>query len=380
MKKAVVITKVALRTFCPVHRGLKVITIFTMIFYVALLPSCQEKTEYYKVSDFINVPKTDVHLHINSIDRRYMELAGQFNFRVVSPNVDSRIPIDEQLETSVRIKTDWPERFAFLGTFSVDSFGTAGFAAGINKRIKKCMQAGASGIKVWKNIGMVLKDKEGKYIMIDDPAFEPVFRYLEENKIPVMGHLGEPRNCWLPLEAMTDSANARYYRANPEYHMYLHPEAPTYEDQIKARDHLLEQYPGLVFIAAHLGSLEWSVDELASRLDRYPYMSADLSARMTHLQYQSIKDYERIRNFMIRYQDRLLYGTDITVNSGDTNFVARSKTLSDRWRSNWIYLATDSVFKVKDLTGQVKGLHLPKVVIDKIYNANADIFFTKPGR
>jgi predicted TIM-barrel fold metal-dependent hydrolase len=340
-----------------------------------IIPACSEKTTFYSSVDFERVPKTDVHLHINSLDRRYMELADSFNFRVVSPNVDSRISIDEQLSTAMAIRKAWPEQFAFLATFSVDSFGTVDFAENTVTRIKKCMLAGASGIKVWKNIGMVLKDQGGKYVMIDDPAFDPVFSYLEEYKIPVMGHLGEPKNCWLPLVTMTDSANARYYRANPQYHMYLHPEAPSYEAQINARDNLLKKHPGLDFIGAHLASLEWSVDELAKRMDLFPNLKVDLSARMAHLQYQSISGYERVRNFMIKYQDRILYGTDITINQQDTNFLAKSKTLTDRWSSNWIYLATDSTMRIKDLPGVIKGLHLPKTVIDKIYNKNAERIF-----
>jgi predicted TIM-barrel fold metal-dependent hydrolase len=350
------------------------LTIASCIALVIII-ACQEKTEYYTFSDFRKVPKTDDHLHINSLDPRYMELASSNNFRVVSPNVDSRISIDEQLNTSSQIKKLWPSRFTFFGTFSVDGFGTAGFADSTITRIKKCMKAGASGIKIWKNIGMVLKDKKGDYIMIDDPAFNPIFRFMEDNKITVMGHLGEPRNCWLPLNEMTDSSNYRYYKANPQYHMFLHPEAPSYEDQINARDNLLKMNPELDFIGAHLASLEWSVNEIAKRLDIYPNLKVDMSARVAHLQYQSIADRELVRNFMIRYQDRILYGTDITINANEADPEAKSQMLLDRWISNWIYLATDSTLIIKNIQGEIQGLKLPKKVIDKIYNENADRFF-----
>ena len=172
--------------------------------FIVLAISCQQRSEYYTLGDFTEVPKTDVHLHINTTDPRYMELAERNNFTVISPNVDSRIPVEEQLDTSISIKRLWPDRFYFLGTFSVDSFGLPGFTDNIIKRIDKCIAEGAVGIKIWKNIGMVLKDTEGRYVMVDDPAFDPIFNYLEEKKIPVMGHLGEPKNCWLPLEQMTD--------------------------------------------------------------------------------------------------------------------------------------------------------------------------------
>ena len=352
-----------------------ILIITLIISSLVLINRCQKKAEYYTYKDFEKVAKTDVHLHINTLDPRYIELATRYNFRVVSPNVDSRIPIEEQLKTASAIKKAWPGKFAFLGTFSVDSFGKPGFTDNTIARINKCMKAGASGIKIWKNIGMVLKNQQGKYVMVDDPAFDSIFNYLEQNKIPVMGHLGEPRNCWLPLNEMTDSSNYRYYKSNPQYHMYLHPEAPSYEDQINARDNLLKKHPKLDFTGSHIASLEWSVDEVAKRFDKFPNLKVDLSARMAHLQLQSINNYERVRNFMIRYQDRILYGTDITINPDETNPEGRAQVLLERWRSNWIYLATDSVMKVTNLPSEVKGLQLPKEVIDKIYNNNAEKFF-----
>jgi 3-phytase len=346
-------------------------------FIVAIIlavTGCVRKSDFYSASDFISVPKTDVHLHINSPDLVYMEFASKYNFRVVSPNVDSRISVDEQLTTSSSINKVWPDRFAFFGTFSVDSFGTPDFAEKTIDRIDQCMKEGAVGIKIWKNIGMVLKDND-RFVMVDDPAFDHVFRYLEEKNIPVMGHLGEPRNCWLPLDEMTDTANYRYYKSNPQYHMYLHPEAPSYEDQINARDNLLKKHPRLDFIGAHLASLEWSVDEISNRLDLFPNLKIDLSARMAHLQSQSIVDYDKVRAFMIKYQDRILYGTDITINYNESKPDERLRLLLERWKSNWIYLATDSTIAIKNLPAEVKGLHLPGEVIDKIYNKNADRFF-----
>lgn len=346
-----------------------------VFFAVFVFQSCKHKEEYYAFRDFKNVRKTDVHLHINSTDRRYMELAAANNFRVISPNVDSHIPLDEQLDTASAIRKMWPERFAFFGTFSVDSFGTKNFPANTIDRIKKCMNAGACGIKIWKNIGMVLQNANGKYVMVDDPAFNEIFNYLEKNKIPVMGHLGEPKNCWLPFEQMTDTGNYRYYKSNPQYHMFLHPEAPSYDDQINARDNLLKLHPALDFTGAHFASLEWSTDEIAKRLDSFPNMKIDMSARVAHLQYQSIADWKHVRDFMIKYQDRILYGTDITVNPSEPNPNGRIQSIIDRWVSNWIYLATDSTVTIKNIKGDVKGLKLPKSVIDKIYNSNADKFF-----
>jgi predicted TIM-barrel fold metal-dependent hydrolase len=344
---------------------------------LVLFGGCRHKAiNYYAVSDFEKVPKIDAHFHYNTPDTRYLEYANSLNFKLISPNVNASVPIDDQLEIASVIKKRFPDKFTFLGTFSVDSFINAGFVDRTIARIEKCMKAGASGIKIWKNIGMALKDTAGRFVMADDPAFEPVFNYLQEKHIPVLAHLGEPRNCWLPLEEMTLGNDHNYFKNHPQYHMYLHPEAPSYEDQINARDNLLLQYPKLNFTSAHLASLEWNVDELAKRFDRFPKMEADMAERIGHLQYQSLANREKVRNFLIKYQDRLMYATDKTIGRDDINYSEIIKGLRATWVNDWIYLATDSSVIVNELgQKEVKGLKLSCEVIDKIYFKNAERFY-----
>ena len=219
---------------------------------------------------------------------------------------------------------------------------------------------------------MDIKDKDGTFVMADNPIFAPVFSYLEKNNITVLGHLGEPKNCWLPLDKMTLDNDKRYFKENPNYHMYLHPEAPSYEDQINVRDRILKKYPNLNFVGAHLGSMEWNVDEIAEHLDRFPSFNVDFAARIGHLQYQSISDREKVRDFMIKYQDRILYGTDLELDKRETDYQVVKLHLHKTWIDQWLFLATDSVIAVDDLGGkEVKGLKLPADVIDKIYSKNA---------
>lgn len=350
-------------------------TLFFCTVGMLLLNSCQKSVEYYSNSDFDSVKKIDVHLHINTDDARYLEFAAQHNFRILSPNVDAGVPIEKQLGIAAVHRKNHPDKFAFLGAFYVDSFGTAGFVDGVIQQIDKSLEQGASGAKIWKNVGMTLKNSNDEFVMVDDPAFDPIFQYLIDNEITLMGHIGEPRDCWLPFEQMTDSGNYNYYKNNPQYHMYLHPEYPSYEDQINARDNVLKKFSNLTFVAAHIASLEWNLDEVAKRLDQYPSMNIDLSARIAHVQRQSIANYDKVRNFFIKYQDRILYGIDITISEGGDRFDNISAGMLGRWTSDWAYLATDSTQTIRNITGDVKGLQLPKQVIDKVYYDNTNRLF-----
>ena len=360
----------------PAHKSLMRFLIKTFFLTALIACSIQEREDYYTVADFDRVPKIDAHFHYNSTDIRYLEYADSIKMWFVSPNVDASRSIREQFEMARTIKESYPDRFFYLGTFPVDNFGDPGFAGDIIKQIDKAMASGASGIKVWKNIGMELKNLDGEYVMIDDPAFHPVFEYLQENRIPLLGHLGEPRNCWLPVEEMTLGNDKRYFANNPQYHMYFHPEAPSYRDQINARDNVLKRHPRLVFSGAHLASLEWSIDELADHFDSFPEAYVDMSARIGHLQHQSLSDHQKVRDFLIKYQDRIMYGTDMSVSERSTDYRSTTAGLHRRWLDDWVYLATDSIIIVDDLDGQeVRGLRLPASVIDRIYYRNSEQFF-----
>jgi hypothetical protein len=48
------------------------------------------------------------------------------------------------------------------------------------------------------------------------------------------------------------------------------------------------------------------------------------------------------------------------------------------WRSDWIYLATSQVQPIDAIKANVKGLALPRSVIDKIYYSNARRVFLRP--
>ena len=221
---------------------------------------------------------------------------------------------------------------------------------------------------------MVEKDSVGNLIMIDNPRFDPVIQFIIDQKKTVLGHLGEPKNCWLPVEQMTVNNDKEYFKNHPEYHMYLHPEYPSYEDQINARDRFLARHPDMRFVGAHLGSLEYDADSLAKRLDRFPNMAVDMAARVCHLQYQSKINREKVRNFMIKYQDRLIYGSDLGMS--ETSSAEEAKTrLHKTWVQDWKYFVTDYDCSVDEVDGEFRGLKLPKAVIDKIYYSNAVKWF-----
>jgi predicted TIM-barrel fold metal-dependent hydrolase len=344
---------------------------------IALLGGCATTggpvEAHYGREDFARVRKFDAHVHANVESPAILAVARADGFELLSINVDyPDFPqLAEQQKVALALAKIDPARFHFATTFSMAGWGTPGWADRVNAQIDDAASHGALAVKVWKNIGMEVRGADGRLVMIDDAGFDPVLGHIQALGLPLIGHQGEPYNCWLPLERMTTENDRSYFREHPQYHMYLHPELPSYQDQMAARDRMLARHPQLRFIGAHMASLEWDVDRLAAFLDAHPAAVVDLAARMTQVQYQSHRDRDRVRNFFIRYQDRILYGSDLTFAPGASDASLRDEAHTT-WLADWTYLATGEVQRVDDIAADVVGLQLPRDVIDRIYYGNAE--------
>jgi hypothetical protein len=347
-------------------------SIFFFISAVIFFTGC--KSNFFTKDDFQSVLKIDSHSHIDTDKGFFEDQAAKDNFKLLTINVDhsDSAAVIRQHEIALNSIKKFPQTVFYAATFYFDTtgFGTETWSRKVISHLENAIAGGAVSVKIWKNIGMTERTRDGKFIMVDDPAMDPVINYLISRKLPITGHLGEPRNCWLPLNEMTVSGDSSYFAENPQYHMFLHPEYPSYEDQINARDHMLEKHPDLVFVGCHLGSLEWNVDELAKRLDKFPNMAVDMAARICHLQYQSARDRKRVRDFIIKYQDRLLYGTDLS-DEGSGTVQELSAQIHNTWLEDWKYFATDEKMTAPSFKGEFEGLQLPKEVVRKIYSENA---------
>jgi predicted TIM-barrel fold metal-dependent hydrolase len=333
--------------------------------------------EFYTAADYGDVEKIDLHAHIYTKDPTFVDLARPDRFRFANIATYRADPVEmKRRHEAVFAQLEaHPDRVVAFVSFPMEGWDDDDWAQKTIRYLDQAFERGALGVKVWKNIGMEFRDRNGDMVMIDNPRFDPIFAHLVEKDIPVIGHLGEPRECWLPVEQMV--MHKGYYSTHPQYHMFLHPEMPSYEDQLAARDGLLERNPELRFAGAHLGSLEWSVDALGAFLDRFPSVAVDTAARVRDLQHQSSLDREKVRDFMIKYQDRVAYGTDLTIEPTDASEDAIAAA-RDRWQSEWTYFATDGAVEVRQLEEPVQGLRLPKGVVDKLFRLNAERFLGDP--
>jgi predicted TIM-barrel fold metal-dependent hydrolase len=330
------------------------------------------QSQFYNERDFERIEKIDAHVHLHGSADRFMAQAIRDHFRVLTINVDypDFPPIADQLAAALSLRQRYPGRVAFAATFSVADFLSPTWATEQVSGIEAAFDQGAVGVKLWKNIGMDLKEGD-RYVMPDDSRFEPILAAIERAHRVLLGHQAEPLNCWLPFKQMTVKSDREYFAEHPQYYMHDHPERPSHEAILAARDRMLAAHPHLRFDAVHLASLEWDVARIARFLDQFPNAVVDMSARTSHLERQAVKSPQKVRAFLIRYQDRILYGSDNEYGPVEGDAAAIT-AVHEGWYSDWRFLATDRRLHSPEFPFAYSGMHLPKTVVDKIYRLNAE--------
>ena len=257
---------------------------------------------------FEQLLKIDVHAHIFDDMPEFVEMARRINMRIVNICVygsrpELLAPAEKQAELIYR---KYRPTFYFGSTFDLTLREELGYAEQVIAWLDKSFEAGAVTTKVWKEVGMELRTPDGAYLMPDDTLFDPIYSHLEACGKPLTAHFADPIEAWLPLDP--DAVNYSYYANNPEWHVYGREGFPSHGQIMAAADRILVKHPGLVMIAAHLGSMDHNLDALGKRLNRLPNLHVDVSGRTAALFRQPS---EKVRSFFMKYQERILYGVDV---------------------------------------------------------------------
>jgi len=142
---------------------------------------------------------------------------------------------------------------------------------------------------------------------------------------------------------MTWNNDKEYFKEHPQYHMYLHPEMPSYEQQMAARDECWTKPSVEIRWRPHgqPGMERGQTGGFPRPLIRDTW-STWRRAWAGGISIQ--QDLAKVRRFFIRYQDRLLYGTDCRRSRDDPQEVRRDAHAA--WLHDWQYLATGLTFRV----------------------------------
>ena len=342
-----------------------------------LVIRCDLKSQTDPGMEYLNsMKKIDIHTHVRSEADYLQEFMDEFNFKMVTISSGKK----SGREFSEQLVSEQPRYFGWITGIDIDGILEKGWADKIISNLKEDFDNGAIGVKVWKSIGMSIQKENGEYLQIDDPLFDPILKFIASENKTLIAHLGEPIHAWMPTYVTKEGTPRNYWANHPEYSFYDHPEKPSYSDIMAARDHVIERYPELRFVGAHLASLEFDVDEIMMRMEMYPNFAVEIGGRMRYLMWQARG---KVKYFFENYSDRIMYGTDRGSgrNMDADQYKGQRDNLYGRYEAFSQYLVTEDDIPFSNIVREdkaypkplytVKGLGLSKEVLE-------DIFYNTP--
>lgn len=316
-----------------------------LIVYMALLPVAGFSQF---VTQYPELPRIDVHTHINN------DYPGIRNYLVMRDLMikDSKINVAMLInlggENSIDSINDMSQGRIMTCISDYRPFrGLTHKPEDMSSSLKK----GFAGYKIWHGpYSRGLKEGEEGIKYFDNPAHEPVLSAMEKSGMPGASiHIADPNGPF---------GDRGKWAADPV----------EYWRQIIALERVLQRHPDLVLVAAHCGWLicqDAQIDFLRYLLSTYPNFHVDLAATF---QYFYLVDHENLRDFLISYSDRILYGTDISAIRNQSDI----PEYIQRYNRTFRILETDDLVEGGFFgMNAVKGLNLPKEVLEKIYYKNA---------
>jgi predicted TIM-barrel fold metal-dependent hydrolase len=261
-------------------------------------------------------------------------------------------------ETVAALDQAHPGRFLTFALVNFDGIDEPDWGQREAKRLEESFKAGARGLKFHKTLGLHYRYKDGKLMPVDDPKLDPVWETCAKHGKPVIIHTADPAAFFTPL----DRYNERWHElnANPGW-LFYGPNFPKREELLAQLHRVIAKHPKTTFVNTHFGNNAEDLKAVAEKLDELPNMYVDFDARISELGRQPYT----ARRFFLKYQDRIMFGTDTTPKR-------------DAYRVYYRFLETDDEYFDSSPSHHrqgfwnIYGIHLPPAVLEKIYFRNAE--------
>ncbi len=270
--------------------------------------------------------------------------------------------IGRPFEEIVRNYGPYKDHFAFWCCFDYTGFDKPGWEKHALESLNRAWELGAVGVGEMDDKGFgdtYARPVSGKGIHLDDPRLRPLIERCGELGMPINIHVAEPIWMYQPLDNHNDGLlnGATWAIDTTQEGCY------DYEELMQSFERALKAYPNTTFIACHYLNMTQDLERLGALLDRYPNFYIDLAGRLA----ESTVTPRATRRFLIKYADRVLYGTD-------------NGTEADMYQLSFRLLETEDEHIYNPNFGyhwSYSALNLPDDVLKKIYHDNATRLFQR---
>jgi predicted TIM-barrel fold metal-dependent hydrolase len=209
-----------------------------------------------------------------------------------------------RFDSLVKVYSRYGNRFELWCGFDYKGYENPGYGPDAVKELERCVRNGAKGVGevMFKGKGISPGSRTRTIMLPDDPRLGPLYEKCAELNIPVNLHVSEDKWMYEPMDSTNDGLmNAA------EWQIKIENGAKTHEEMLSRLENTVRLHPRTKFIAAHLANCCADLSVLGRFLDKYPNLFADVSARYGEI--APIPDF--VHDFIEKYQDRLVYGTDM---------------------------------------------------------------------
>jgi predicted TIM-barrel fold metal-dependent hydrolase len=218
-------------------------------------------------------------------------------------NLDGRG--DGELEANLeRYDRRHPGRFATFCHVDWASLATGGSAEDLARSVARSADAGARGLKVWKDLGLGFEDDDGRLLLPDDPRLDPVWAAAAEHGLPVLIHVADPIAFFEPMDRFNERLEELV--AHPEWSFH-DARYPRFWRLMEALEAIVARHPATTFIGAHVGCCAEDLAWVDRMLTDHPNFHVDISARIAELGRQP----RAAAALVGAHPDRVLFGTDV---------------------------------------------------------------------
>ncbi len=311
------------------------------------------------MNDDRNIPVFDSHVHLGRIGGFSMveEVAGPLGMTAINVLCTTLVGKERTPENAAGLlfKSLHPENYFLFGSLYYDDTETPRKVVSPAAHAESLVAAGCDGIKM-------LEGKPSVYKTIahtmDAPEYDEYYEFMQSKQVPILFHLADPATFWDP-ELIPGFA----HRQNWDYTDGTYP---TKEQLYREVDNLLEKFPDLRIILAHVFFLSQDRERAERFLDAHPTVSFDITPG-SEMYRDFSTDPVKWREFFTKYRDRIVFGTD---NSGrkDEHYEQRMTSYTRKVKNMRRFLETDDEFE--GFGGTMRGLRLDGEVLENIYHGN----------
>jgi predicted TIM-barrel fold metal-dependent hydrolase len=317
---------------------------------------------------FIHMPVLDNHVHHFStyLTESLWEIMDKAGIDAISvmPVIDN-----EQVNSNpsaFHLKYKYPERVRLFGALDYTRLlmGNKNCPS-LAEQVDILQGIGCEGIKMVE----AKPDFQLKLPSYNDSFYQSFFLKAEEKCCPILMHVADPEEFWSRETAPSWAVQNGWYYTDKH---------PSKEDLYIMTDNVLKKFRGLTVIFAHFYFLSADLERASRFLDNYPNVYFDLAPGV-EMYHNFSSNPEMTRDFFIKYQNRIIYGTDSGLEPYIMGPLERLPFESSLKRIWFVrnFLETDEVFSLPEgipLTeperSLIHGVSLPRKVLEKIYHLN----------